>query len=42
MTDEIVKEEPMNFGFPIKETNEDTKMKKIPHSSLIRSHGLYK
>jgi hypothetical protein len=32
MAHEIVKEEPMTFGFPIKETDEETKMKNIPHS----------
>ena len=32
----------MTFGFPIKETDEETKMKNIPHSSLPNFHGLSK
>jgi hypothetical protein len=42
MTHEIVKEEPSTFRFPIKETNEETKMKNIPHSTLPNFHGLSK
>jgi hypothetical protein len=42
MAHKIVKEEPMTFGFPIKETDEETKMKNIPHSSLPKFHGLSK
>jgi len=34
MTWDIVKEEPTTFKFPIKETDEETKMKNIPHSAL--------
>jgi hypothetical protein len=32
----------MNFIFPIKETDEETKMKNIPHSSFPNFHGLSK
>jgi hypothetical protein len=42
MDHEIVKEEPMNFGFPIKGTDGETQMKKIPHSALPNFHGLSK
>jgi hypothetical protein len=42
MAHEIVKEEPTTFGFQIKETNEETKMKNIHHSTLPNFHGLSK
>jgi hypothetical protein len=42
MAHDIVKEEPTTFGFPIKETDEETKMKNIPHSTLPNFHGLSK
>jgi hypothetical protein len=42
MAHEIVKEEPSTFGFPIKGSNEETKMKNIPHSTLPNFHGLSK
>jgi hypothetical protein len=42
MAHNIVKEEPSTFGFPIKETDEESKMKNIPHSSLLNFHGLSK
>jgi hypothetical protein len=42
MAHKIVKEEPTSFRFPIKETNEETKMTKIPHSTLLNFNGLSK
>jgi hypothetical protein len=42
MTHEIVKEETFAFGFVIRGSNEETKMKNIPHSSLTNFHGLSK
>ena len=42
MAQKIVKEEPVTFGFPIKETDEETKMKNIPNSTLPNFHGLSK
>jgi hypothetical protein len=42
MTHETVKEETSAFRFTIKGSNEETKMKNIPHSSLPNFHGLSK
>jgi hypothetical protein len=42
MTHDIFQEETSTFGFPIKEIDEDTWMKNIHHSRLIKFHGLYK
>jgi hypothetical protein len=42
MTNKTVKEETSAFGFPIRGSNEETKMKNIPHSSLPNFHGLSK
>jgi hypothetical protein len=42
MKDEIFKEETFDFGFPIKGSNEETKIKNISHSSLPNFHGLSK
>jgi len=42
MDHEIFKEEPSTFRFLIKETNEETKMKNIPHLVLPNFHGLSK
>jgi hypothetical protein len=42
MKNNVVMEEPMTLGFPIKETYEETRMKKILHSSLQKFHGLSK
>jgi len=42
MAHEIVKEESTTFKFLIKEADEETKMKKIPHSSLPNFHGISK
>jgi hypothetical protein len=42
MAHDIVKEESTNLEFPIKEIDEETKMKNIHHSSLPKFHGLSK
>jgi hypothetical protein len=42
MAREFFMEEPTNFEFPIKEIDEETKMKNIHHSSLPKFHGLSK
>jgi hypothetical protein len=42
MAHKIVKEETSNFGFPIRGSNEENKMKNIPHSILQNFHGLSK
>jgi hypothetical protein len=42
MTHELSRKETSTFGFPIRGSNEDTKMKNIPHSSLPNFHGLSK
>jgi len=42
MAHEIIKEETYAFEFSIKGSNEETKMKNIPHSSLPDFHGLPK
>jgi hypothetical protein len=42
MAHDIFKEESMIFRFPIKETDEETKVNNIPHSTLPKFHGLYK
>jgi hypothetical protein len=42
MAHETVKEETSAFRFPIRGSNEETKMKNIPHSSLLNFHGLSK
>jgi hypothetical protein len=36
------KEETFAFRFPIRGSNEETKMKNIPHSTLLNFHGLSK
>jgi hypothetical protein len=38
----VVKEETSAFKFPIRGSNEETKMKNIPHSTLPNFHGLSK
>jgi hypothetical protein len=42
MAHEIVKEETSTFRFSIRGSNEETKMKNIPHSTLSNFHGLSK
>jgi hypothetical protein len=42
MAHETVKEETYAFRFPIRGSNEETKMKNIPHSTLPNFHGLSK
>jgi len=42
MTHEAVKKETTTFRFQIKETDKETKMKNIPHSSLLNFHGISK
>jgi len=42
MAHEIVKEKPTTFIFLIKDMDEETKMKNIPHSDLPKFHGLSK
>jgi hypothetical protein len=42
MAHETFKEETHTFGIPIRGSNEDTKIKNIPHSALLNFHGLSK
>jgi hypothetical protein len=42
MAREVVKEETSTFGFPIRGSNEETKMENIPNSALPNLHGLSK
>jgi hypothetical protein len=39
MAHEIVKEETYTFRFSIRGSNEETKIKNIPHSGLLNFHG---
>jgi hypothetical protein len=42
MAHKVVKEEATTFVFPITEIDEETKIKKIHHSTLPKFHGLSK
>jgi hypothetical protein len=42
MEHEVVKEETSAFGFPIRGSNEETKMGNIPHLAFPNLHGLSK